>query len=77
MSWNVLEVAWNVGLFVEGVVVSCQLFFDYSIALAVYLYVNYIQIYRQRSRLNTEQLIGDYDPLYEQAYFPRDLQNIP
>jgi len=28
MSWNVLEVAWKVGLFVEWVVVSCQLFCD-------------------------------------------------
>jgi hypothetical protein len=37
----------------------------------------YIQIYRQRNRLITEQLTGDYCPLYEQAYFPRDLQHIP
>jgi len=37
----------------------------------------YIQIYRQCNRLITEQLTGDYNPLYEQACFPRDLQHIP
>jgi len=37
----------------------------------------YIQIYRQRNRLITGQLTGDYNPLYEQAYFPRNLQQIP
>jgi len=36
MSWNVLEVAWKAGLFVEWVIVCCQLFCDWSIALAVY-----------------------------------------
>jgi hypothetical protein len=28
VSWNVLEVAWIVGLFVVWVVVSCQMFCD-------------------------------------------------
>ena len=28
MSWNVLDVAWKVGLFVQCVVVCCQLFCD-------------------------------------------------
>jgi hypothetical protein len=28
MSWNVLDVGWKVGLFVEWVIVSCQLFCD-------------------------------------------------
>jgi hypothetical protein len=37
----------------------------------------YTQIYRQRNRLITEQLTGDQNPLYEQAYFQRDLQHIP
>jgi len=37
----------------------------------------YLQIYCQRNRLITEQMTGDYNPLYEQAYFPRDLQHIP
>ena len=37
----------------------------------------YKQIYRQRNRLITEQLTGDYNPLYEYAYFPRELQHIP
>jgi hypothetical protein len=36
----------------------------------------YIQIYRQRNWLITEQLTGDYNPLYEQACFPCDLQDI-
>jgi len=39
LSWNVLEVVWKVGLFAEWAIVSCQLFCDKSIALAVYLYV--------------------------------------
>ena len=37
----------------------------------------YTQIYRQRNRLITEQLTGDYNPFYKQAYFPHDLQHIP
>jgi len=37
----------------------------------------YVQIYRQRNRLIAEQLTGDHNPLYEQAYFPHDLQHIP
>jgi len=37
----------------------------------------YIQIYRQRNRLITEQLTADCNPLYEQAYLPRDPQHIP
>jgi hypothetical protein len=37
----------------------------------------YKQMYRQRNRPNTEQLTGEYNPLYEQACFPRDLQHIP
>jgi hypothetical protein len=37
----------------------------------------HIQIYRQRNRLITEPSTGDHNPLYEQAYFPRDLQHIP
>ena len=37
----------------------------------------YIQIYRQRDRQITEQLTGDYNPLYKQTYFPHDLQHIP
>jgi len=35
------------------------------------------QIYRQRNRLITEQLTADYNTLYEQTYFPRDVQHIP
>jgi len=35
----------------------------------------YIQIYRQHNRLITEQLANDANPLYEQAYLPRALQN--
>jgi hypothetical protein len=31
----------------------------------------------QCNRLITEQLTADYNPLYEHAYFPRDLQHIP
>jgi hypothetical protein len=37
----------------------------------------YIQIYCQCNRLITEQLTGDYNLLYEQAYFPHNLQHIP
>jgi hypothetical protein len=37
----------------------------------------YIQIYRQRNRLITELLTGDYNSLCKQAYFPCDLQHIP
>jgi hypothetical protein len=37
----------------------------------------YIQINRQHNRLITKELTGDYNPLYEQAYFPRDLRHIP
>jgi hypothetical protein len=37
----------------------------------------YIQMYRQSNRLITEQLTGDYNPLYKQAYFACDLQHIP
>jgi len=37
----------------------------------------YIQTYRQRNRLITEQQVSDNNPLYEQAYFPRDLQHVP
>jgi hypothetical protein len=37
----------------------------------------YVQIYRQCNRLITEQLTGDYNPPYKQAYFPRYLQHIP
>jgi hypothetical protein len=33
----------------------------------------HIQIYSQRNRLITEQLTVEYNPLYKQAYFPRDL----
>jgi len=36
MSWNVLEIAWKVGLYVQWVVVCCQLFCDQSVVLAVY-----------------------------------------
>jgi hypothetical protein len=38
-SWNLLEVAWKVRPFVKWVLISCQLFCDQSIALAVYLCV--------------------------------------
>jgi hypothetical protein len=37
----------------------------------------YIQIYYQRNRLLTAQLTGEYNPFYEQAYFPCKLQPIP
>jgi hypothetical protein len=37
----------------------------------------YIKIYRQRNRIITEQLTGDYNPLKEQAYSPHELQHIP
>jgi len=36
----------------------------------------YVQISSQSNRLVTEQLSGDYSPLYEQAYFPRELHHI-
>ena len=37
----------------------------------------YIQIYQQRNRLITDHVTGDYNPLYEQAFIPHDLQHIP
>jgi len=37
----------------------------------------YMQIYRQRNRLITEQLTNDINALYEQAYLPHDLQHTP
>jgi hypothetical protein len=37
----------------------------------------YIQTYRQHNRLIAEQQVSDTIPLYELAYFPRDLQHFP
>ena len=34
-------------------------------------------VYSQHNRLITEQLANDINPLYEQAYPPRALQNTP
>ena len=42
-----------------------------------YLESLYIQIYRQHNRLITEQLAHDINPIYEQTYHPRALQNPP
>jgi hypothetical protein len=36
----------------------------------------YMEIKRQRNILITEQLASDINPLYEQAYIPRDIQHI-
>jgi hypothetical protein len=37
----------------------------------------YIQIYSQHNRLLTEQLANDINPVHEQTYLPRALQNTP
>jgi hypothetical protein len=34
-------------------------------------------MYRQQNQLITEQHVNEINPLYEHAYLPRTLQNIP